>query len=44
MPYISEPGVFSENVAELFSTSDNLFDIRIYITFGKTFKKKLNFD
>lgn len=33
--YISEPEVFSENVAELFSKSDKLFAIRIYITFGK---------
>ena len=33
--YISELEVFSENVAELFSKSDKLFAIRIYITFGK---------
>ena len=31
--YISEPGVFSENVAELFSTSDKLFDIRIKLLY-----------
>ena len=32
MPYISEPGVFSENVAELFSTSDKLLDTVLEFT------------